>query len=311
MQNTKNNLKGSLILCLTALIWGLAFVAQTDAAEKVPPFMFNCLRSLVGSAVLYIFIKARAGKTREKIIPANKTERKTVFAGAAVCGTMLAVSINLQQGGISVYPDGVAASARAGFLTALYVILVPIISVFFGKKIHPVIWASVLTALAGVYLLCFTGDVGRIYLGDVLMLLCALAFSFHIITVDKYAGAVGGVRLSCLQFLFCGILSGAAALIFEFKTITAAGLYAALPQLLYLGIVSSGVGYTLQIIGQKYAEPSVASISMSLESVFAALGGWIIMGNSMSFKEISGCVVMFAAIVLAQTPEMIKSKREK
>ena len=305
----QNNLKGSLILCTASLIWGLAFVAQSDAADLVPPFTFNALRSFIGAAALFVFYKITNRKRKEGFFPADKALKKQYFLAAAVCGLMLAISVNLQQFGLAAYPNGAAAEARGGFITALYVVLVPVISFFTGKKTSPVIWLSVLVALSGFYLLCLSGGVGGIYLGDLLIFICAVSFSLHILSIDKFVGITGGVKLSVMQFTVVGVLSSILALIFERPELS--NILAAAPQILYLGIMSSGVAYTLQIVGQKYAEPSVASLSMSLESVFAALGGWIISGNALSVKEFCGCALVFAAIITAQLPEMIASKKKK
>lgn len=302
----KNNLKGTLILTLTALIWGLAFVAQAGAADKIPPFTVTALRSLIAAAILFITYKITTTNPQKRLFPKDKAERKTVITGGILCGVFLAVSANLQQAGIGLYPKNVAAEARAGFLTALYVIIVPVISVFFAKKIHPVVWCAVLTALAGVYFLCFDGGFSGIYAGDIVLICCAFSYSLHIIVIDKYCDPLGGIRLSCLQFLVCGTISAFLAVIFEVGDYGFSSVISAAPEILYLAVMSSGVAYTLQIIGQRYAEPAVASITMSLESVFAALGGWLIMGNSLSLKEILGCVLVFAAIITAQLPEFFK-----
>ena len=305
----QNNLKGSLILCTASLIWGLAFVAQSDAADLVPSFTFNALRSFIGAAALFVFYKITNRKRKEGFFPADKALKKQYFLAAAVCGLMLAISVNLQQFGLAAYPNGAAAEARGGFITALYVVLVPVISFFTGKKTSPVIWLSVLVALSGFYLLCLSGGVGGIYLGDLLIFICAVSFSLHILSIDKFVGITGGVKLSVMQFTVVGVLSSVLALIFERPELS--NILSAAPQILYLGIMSSGVAYTLQIVGQKYAEPSVASLSMSLESVFAALGGWVISGNSLSVKEFCGCALVFAAIITAQLPEMIASKKKQ
>lgn len=301
------NLKGSLILITAALIWGLAFVAQSGAAGLVPPFIFNALRSFIGAAALYLFnlfINKREGK---RFFPTEKTERKIYYKAALVCGICLAVSINFQQFGIALYPKGVASEARAGFITALYVILVPIFSVFVKKKISSSVWMGVIIAMVGIYLLCFSGGIGGIYSGDILVFACAISFSLHIMAVDSFVEKTGGIKLSIMQFCVAGFISLVLSLVFELNSIILPNILAAAPQILYLGIMSSGVAYTLQIVGQKFAEPAVASISMSLESVFAALGGWLISGNTMSGRELFGCFLVFAAIVLAQLPPIKKS----
>lgn len=308
MSSKYGNLKGSLLLCLAALIWGLAFVAQSDAADLVPPFLMNCLRSFISAVFLFIvFVLVNRGK-KIPLIPKDAPTRRTVLTGGAVCGVMLAVSVNFQQFGIALYPENAASEAHAGFITALYVILVPIFSIFRKKRVASMVWIAVAIAVAGFYLLCFSGGADGLYLGDLLIFFCAVAFSFHILCVDKYVGAVGGIRLSMLQFIVCGAVSGVMSLIFELSRISLQSVLAAALQILYLGIMSSGVAYTLQIIGQRYAEPSVASLSMSLESVFAALGGWLISGNALGVNEIWGCILVFGAIVLAQLPPVRKKK---
>ena len=304
-----NNLKGSIILITAAFIWGMAFVAQSSAADKIPAFAINFLRSYIGSAFLLVFIIIRDAKKKIPLFPTDKLDRKKLFSGGLICGIALWIAANLQQFGIGNYPDGVANEARAGFLTALYVILVPISSVFFKKKIKLVVWIAVIMALFGVYLLCMTGGIGGIYTGDILLFTCAIGFTVHIITVDTVGKGLDGVKLSMFQFFVCGTISLIFMLIFEINSISIKDvLNAALP-ILYLGIMSSGIAYTLQIIGQKYASPAIASIAMSLESVFAALGGWIFAGNGLTAREIIGCTVMFAAIIIAQLSDFnFKSK---
>lgn len=297
------NLKGSLILALAALIWGLAFVAQSDAADKIPPFLVNGIRSFIGAAALLLLLWWQCARSRQPLFSKDRRTLKKTLIGGTVCGILITVSCNLQQVGLTLYPDGVASEARAGFLTALYVILVPIISLFTGKRLRLTLVGAILIAMGGIYLLCLSGGLDAIYLGDVLIFLCAISFSLHILAIDRYVDAVGGVRLSMLQFLVCGILSTILSLLFEGEAIVLDGLLSAAPQLLYLGLGSTGIAYTLQIVGQKYAEPTVASITMSLESVFAALGGWLIAGNRLSLRELGGCTLVFVAIILAQLPE--------
>lgn len=304
-----SNLKGSLILITSALIWGLAFVAQSGAAELVPPFTFNALRSFIGAAFLYGFFLLTNIKKKQPFFPKESKDRKGYYFAAVICGVCLAISINFQQFGIEAYPKEAAVEARSGFITALYVIIVPIISVFFHKKVGLFVWLGVFIAIAGVYLLCFSNGVSGIYLGDMLVLLCAFSFSLHIMSVDKYVGLTGGVKLSIMQFLVCAVISSLLAVIFEIKEIDLGNIISAAPQILYLGIMSSGVAYTLQIVGQKYAEPAVASISMSLESVFAAIGGFYFSQKTPSKLEIIGCSLVFAAIIIAQLPQFRKKVR--
>ncbi len=303
----KNNLKGSLILLCGSLIWGLAFVVQTSAAGKIKPFALNGSRFLLGSFTVLIFMLIKSGITKEKVFKNKSATKKDYILGGTLCGVFLCLSANLQQTGISVYPENISSEARAGFLTALYVIIVPLIAVFIKKKIHPVIWLSVIAATVGVYLLCLKNGIGGIYLGDIFMLGCAVACSIHILLVDKYCSILGGTVLSAIQFFVCGIISTVLSLIFE-PEMTVNNIISSAPQILYLGILSSGVAYTLQSVGQKYAEPAVASISMSFEGVFATLGGWLITGNGLSIREIFGCILVFIAIITAQFPEFSKKE---
>ena len=300
----RNNLKGSIILASAALIWGLAFVAQSDAAKTIPSFFFNSLRSFIGSAFLCCFILIKDKKNNIPLFPKEENSKKDLLTGGIICGIFLSISINFQQFGIAAYPEGVASEARSGFLTALYVILVPIFSVFKKNKISAKVWLGVLIAIFGIYMLCLTDGINGIYLGDILVFACAICFTLHIMCVDFFVEKVDGIRLSMLQFFICGIISGILAFIFEIDKISLQNIIGAAIPILYLGIMSSGVAYTMQIIGQKYAEPTIASISMSLESVFAALGGWLISGNSLSVREIIGCTLVFIAIIVAQLPSL-------
>ena len=302
----KSNLKGSLILCLAALLWGLAFVVQNRAADKIPPFTFNCLRSIIGALFLFGFMAVMSIKNKDYVIVPKAMNKKLLLTGGLLCGIALAVSTNFQQFGIAAYPDGAPVEARSGFITALYVIVVPILSIFVRKKVPIIVWISALVAIGGFYMLCLFEGTGGFYLADILVLGCTFTFSLHIIVIDKYCDAIGGVRLSAFQFVFAAIISGILAIIFELDLINIQNIVSVIPEILYMGIVSSGIAYTLQIVGQKYAEPAIASISMSLESVFAALGGWIITGNALKGNEIIGCLLVFGAIVLAQTPEFFK-----
>ncbi|MBE6729289.1 MAG: DMT family transporter [Ruminococcaceae bacterium] len=305
----KNNIKGSLVLLLAAVIWGFTFVAQDMVNEAgVEPFTLNAIRSYIGCFFLIpvtAFLSKKKGIT---LIPSQKKDRKKLIIAGIVCGTCLCVAANLQQFGIAAYPAGVAVSARAGFLTAMYILMVPIFGIFMKKSPEITVWIGVAVAVVGLYLLCFSDKISGIYFGDVVMLLCAVAFSMHIIFVDKFLEkSVDGVKLSCVQFFVCATLSTILMFVFEKPDINNI-LDAALP-ILFAGIMSSGIAYTLQIIGQNICEnPTVASISMSFESVFGAVGG-AIFGDIMDNREITGCVIMFAAVILAQLPSPFKNKR--
>jgi len=202
---TKNNIKGSLILIAAALIWGLAFVAQTSGAEVVSPFFLNSARSFIGALFLLTFLLLKDKRKGISIIPQNKEDKLHLLKGGIICGIFLSISVNFQQFGIAAYPDGVASEARSGFLTALYVILVPLFAIFKGNKISLKVLLGVIIAVIGIYMLCLTGGIDTIYLGDILVFICAICFTFHIMSVDKFVAKVDGVRLSMVQFIICGI----------------------------------------------------------------------------------------------------------
>jgi len=305
------NLKGSLILLTAAFIWGTAFVAQTSGAESVGTFTFNMSRSFVASAFLGIVIavRDRIGYTRLKV-PGDRQERKPQtdgwpIRGGILCGVILFAAMGFQQGGISLYPEGAAASGRAGFLTATYVVMVALIAQFKGKKLNKFVAASVIGTVGGMYLLCMSGGFSGIYTGDILLLLCAVCYTGHILTVDRYS-KVDSFKLSCVQFLTCGVLS--AVLCVALETVLMEDIIQALVPILYAGVMSGGVAYTLQMVGQKYAEPAVASIVMSLESVFAVLAGGLILHEVLSVRELMGCVLVFISVMLAQIPGFKKQK---
>ena len=304
----QNNLKGSLILALAALIWGMAFVAQNQISDTVPTFTVNALRSFIAAAFLFVFWKITNIKTKASFIPKDKEGQKQYLAAALMCGTFLAIAMNLQQFGIALYPKGAPAEAHAGFLTVLYVILVPVFSVFLRKKVGLLVWCGGILSTIGIYMLCLANGLEAFYFADIIVFCCGIAFALQILAVDKFVGITGGVKLSIMQFLVVGIISTICALIFDLKALSISALLDGVLPILYLGIMSSGIAYTLQIVGQKYAEPSVASIVMSFESVFAVLGGVMFSNSSLSSNEIIGCIIMFAAIITAQLPEFKKKK---
>lgn len=292
--------RNSLLLLLTATIWGVAFVAQSVSMDYIGGFTFNAVRNLIGALTLLPVIKV-LDKTRseaEKKCESSASGRKTLLIGGICCGIMLCLAGNFQQFGIKYTTVG-----KAGFITACYIIIVPIIGIFLKKKCSPFIWAAVAMALIGLYLLCITDgfSVGK---GDLLVLVCAFLFSLHILIIDYFSPKADGVKMSCIQFFVCGILSMIPALIMEHPQISSI-LTAWLP-ILYAGIMSCGVAYTLQIVGQKNVNPTVASLILSLESCISVLAGWVILGQKLSAKELLGCVIMFAAIILAQLPEKQK-----
>lgn len=285
-------LKQSLLLLLAAAIWGVAFVAQSVGMEYVGPFTFLASRSVIGALVLLPYIILRDRKHGEK----QNTNGKSLAIGGVCCGSLLFLASILQQIGIVYTTVG-----KSGFITAMYIVVVPVLSIFLQKKAGIKIWTGVALAVAGLYFLCMTPGSVSVQKGDVLTFFCAIAFSFHILAVDYFAPRLDGVKLSCIQFAVCGILSGMGMCLFETSSFDAV-LSAWLP-ILYAGALSSGVAYTLQIVGQRGMNPTVASLIMSMESVISVIAGWAILGQALSIREFAGCVFMFAAIILVQLPE--------
>lgn len=301
INSRKNSLIGSLMLLIAAFIWGSAFVAQTTGAEHLGPLSFTCLRNVLGSVVLLpvIFALDSIKKKNGTYQKMNKKDYKILFSGGAVCGVALCFASFFQQLGI----DKGTEAGKAGFITALYILIVPVISVFMGKKIRAVIWPCVAISIVALYLLCVKEN-NSIRISDVYVLICAALYSLHILVIDRVSPKTDGVRLSAVQFAVVSMLSVIPALIFEEITLDA--IKAALPSIAYAGIMSSGVAYTLQIVGQQRTEPTLASMIMSLESVFAVITSMIILNQIPTLKEGIGCVLMFAAIIIAQLPEKKK-----
>ena len=292
----RGELLHTLALLVCAAIWGSAFVAQSVGAEYVGAFTFLAVRNWIAVAFLIpvIFVRDTILKKRGRpsVRPANRTQRRCLLTGGAACGFFLCAASAFQQVGIRY-----TTTAKAGFITALYVVIVPILSVFFGKSVKSRIWMCVALAVLGLYLLCMRGELSLSF-GDGVVLVCAFLFACQIMTVDYFAPQVDTVRLSQTQFLVTALLS--TVCMFFFEDLSTDSLIKALPSIAYAGVMSSGVAYTLQIIGQQNLNPAIASITMSLESVFAAFAGWIVLGQSMTVREFAGCVLMFAAIILAQ-----------
>ena len=281
--------KNAILLFLAALIWGTAFVAQSVGLDYVGPFTFNACRYVIGSAVLFPLILLGKRRTGGKLI-----SRDDLRAGAA-CGFFLAVASNLQQAGIMTTDVG-----KAGFLTAMYIVIVPVLHFFLTRRSSLRLWISAAIAAAGLYFLSISGS-WSLETGDILLILCAFMFSLHILCIDHFSGTSDGVTVSCLQFLTAAVLSWAGALLTEtvlWDTIRQAG-----PAILYAGVFSCGVAYTLQIIGQKGADPGPASLILSLESVVSVAAGFLFLGQALTVRELLGCALMFLAIVLVQLPE--------
>ena len=311
----KNSIKNTGMLFLAALIWGFAFVAQSAGMEYVGPFTFNAVRCVIGAIVLVPVAllykpEQEIDKTDDNSTKVERTIRKTTWLqrnktlllGGISCGVFLGVATNLQQIGIMTTSVG-----KAGFLTALYIVLVPIAGLFFKKKCPATVWIGVVCSFAGLYLLCMTGGSVSLATGDLLLLGCAVVFTGHILVIDYFAPKVNGVWMSCIQFLTAGIISAIPMLFTEAPTWE--GIFAAKLPILYAGVMSCGVAYTLQILGQKNYNPTIAVLILSLESCFSVLGGFLILHETLSARELCGCALMFAAIILAQLPGK-RSKNE-
>lgn len=301
----QQKLKGNLLLLLTSIVWGISFIAQSKGVELISPVAFNGIRSTLGGVVLLpVIFFLDWGKKRQGQ-PVEKLNKRLLWAGF-LCGVLLCAATTLQTMGMVYTSPG-----KSAFITALYMVLVPIIGIFAGKKTRPILWLSVLIAVSGLYLMCINDSL-TINIGDVLTLFCALIFAGHIMVIDLYSPKVDGVKLACLQFFVCGILNLAWMFLLEDPEL--APILDCWLSIGYSGIMSCGVAYTLQIVGQKYTDPTSASILMSLESVFAALTtvilvalGWNLTGGALSTREMLGCVLMFGAILLVQLPEGKKS----
>ncbi len=299
--------RNSFLLFLTACIWGMAFVSQSKGMDYMQPFTFNGVRTLIGAAALLFYIAVSrliAGKGAKPI-----DWPVTVKAGL-LCGAVFTAASTLQQFGILYTTVG-----KASFITTLYIIFVPIGGIFLKRKVSPVIWGAAVMAAVGMYLLCMSESL-TLGSGDIMVFLCAVLFAAHIMVVDHYAKRADGVIVSCIQLLVCGLVCGLSALIWEQPA--PGQLRDGLGTLLYAGILSCGVAYTLQIVGQKGVNPTVAALILSLESVVAAVAAWIaykagMLGTdqSMTTRQIGGCVIVFAAVILAQLPPEWFSLRRK
>ena len=292
-------LKGNIILFITAIIWGMSFVSQSVGMEYIEPNTFMAIRTLMGGLVLLpvIFVLDKSKKKQGTYRPTNM---KKLLKYGIICGVFLCSAQTLQTYGIQT-----TTTAKSGFLTALYIIFVAIIGLFMGKKLTGKMVLGILTAVVGMYFLCLFGEKVSFNMGDGLTILCAVFFAGQILCIDKFVADMDGLKLSCTQFFVAGTIN--AVLMFTVETPQIGNILSCSTALLYSGIMSCGVAYTLQVIGQKYADPTSASIIMSLESVFAAISGWIILSQSMGRVQILGCVLMFLAIVLVQLPQKNKA----
>lgn len=298
----RTQLRGVLMLLVTALIWGISFVSQSVGMEKVEGFTFNGIRTLMGAMVLLPFILVR-DKINEKamgpeqIAQRKRTTKKTIICGIGL-GVVFFIASSLQQ-----FAFNYSTSGKIAFITAMYMFFVPLIGLFLKKRVSAVTWGCVGLGFIGLYFLCIdSSGLGAINKGDILAFACAIGFAVHILLIERFAPDVDGTKLSCVQFFVSGIISCVAMFIFETPKLAEIG--SAMVPLLYSGVLSCGVAYTLQIIGQQYTEATVASLLMSMESVFAVLAAAVILHELLTGREILGCVIMFAAIIISQIAEM-------
>lgn len=312
----KNSIKGVTLLLIGAFIWGTTFVAQSMGTNHLDAFSFNCIRNFIG---VFALVPVLLWQFFTKITNANTVQSETIcdnspnskstsllwhlratfthnlIIGGIITGTALCLASNFQQMGIEHSTVG-----KSAFITTLYIVLVPLLGLFFKKKLSLQIWCGVILAMTGLYLLCMKNETFVLEIGDIYLLLCAFFFTIQITAVDYFAPKVNCIALSMMQFLVTAVLSGICMLFNELPTWE--NILGAMIPLLYAGVLSSGVAYTFQIIGQKHLAPAVASLIMSLESVFATLAGWIILHEILSTKELIGCGLVFAAVILTQLP---------
>lgn len=299
-QSKSNYFSGVLFLLLAAFFWGTAFVAQSDAMENIGPMTFSALRSTLGGIILIpIYIFTSRGKAKE---PFRRDNIKNTLTAGAVCGVIMFFAMNCQQVGM------VHASAgKAAFITALYIIFVPIFGLFLKKRPSVAVWAGAVIALVGFYLLNITGAEGfGLGFWEILVLICAVCFTLHILAVDKYGAGLNAALLSSMQFIVTGALSFAFSFIdtvwLDYPVLTVDILGNVWFNILYMGLFSCGIAYTLQIVGQKRVPSAAASLLMSFESVFAVIAAWIIQGDALETQQLIGCILIFSAIVLSQIP---------
>ena len=300
-------LRANLLLLLTAFIWGIAFVAQDVAMDAMEPFTFNTVRTLIAGLALLPCIRLLDAVERKRSANAGEptpamrvfasmtpAQKKTLLIGGICCGVALTFGTSLQQIGIKETSAG-----KAGFVTALYIVLVPISGLFFGRSVRRNVWLAVFVCLAGLFLLCVTETLS-VSMGDFYLLLCVIAFTVHILVIDHFSPRTDCVRMSCLQFFVASALCSVMMVLTEHPTLE--GILRGWLPLLYAGVLSGGMGYTLQMIAQRDTDPTVASLLMCLESVFAVLAQWVLLGELLSARELAGCALMLVGIVMAQLP---------
>ncbi len=279
----------SLLLFLAACIWGVAFVAQSVGMDYMGPCTFNGIRFLIGGTVLLplVYVRVKKKKNTPEELPPALTLKGGICCGLAICAASLCQQIGIME----------TTVGKAGFITTLYIIIVPVFGLFLRKKVPGKVWIAAAVAAVGMYMLCINESFS-VSRGDAFVFLCAIIFAVHILVIDYFSPKTDGVALSCIQFYTAGIICTVAA--FAVETPTWGQFVSGIVPILYAGVMSCGVAYTLQIIGQKNVEPTVASLILSMESVVSVLAGWVILGQELSSKELAGCVLVFAAVILVQ-----------
>ncbi len=279
----------SLLLFLAACIWGVAFVAQSVGMDYMGPCTFNGIRFLIGGTVLLplVYVRVKKKKNTPEELPPALTLKGGICCGLAICAASLCQQIGIME----------TTVGKAGFITTLYIIIVPVFGLFLRKKVPGKVWIAAAVAAVGMYMLCINESFS-VSRGDAFVFLCAIIFAVHILVIDFFSPKTDGVALSCIQFYTAGIICTVAA--FAVETPTWGQFVSGIVPILYAGVMSCGVAYTLQIIGQKNVEPTVASLILSMESVVSVLAGWVILGQELSSKELAGCVLVFAAVILVQ-----------
>lgn len=293
----KKQTMGSMMLLITSIIWGCAFVAQKVGDDYLGPFSFTGIRFLLSAIFLIVIVCVRDLLIYKKLtlFKMEKKKRNTVILGGVLCGIALFLASNLQQ-----YSMHGTSVGKSSFITALYIVLVPILGLFIKKKVKIIEWISVLFAMISLVLLCFKKEESGINIYDFGLLGCALFFSIQILLIDHFSKDNDCMLMAMIQFIVCGSLSCILMLIFEKPTTSS--INDALIPLLYAGLASGGIAYTLQFTGQKYTNPVVASVIMSLEAVVGLIAGAIIIHERLSNQELIGCLMMFLAIIIAQIP---------
>ena len=309
MQNRSTQLKGALLLLATSVIWGSAFVAQSAGIEKIDAFTFNAARNILGAAALFIFIIIRDRITGKGLSAEERELRRRGNRNALVYGSILGVAL-CAASCFQQFAFYESTPGKIAFITALYMFFVPLIGLFFGKRVPGIIWFCIAAGFVGLYFLCIDPSKPfSINTGDVLALVCAFLFAIQILLVEKFAPLADGVKISCVEFAVSGIISG--ILMFIFERPVMADVAASWLPILYAGLLSTAIAYTLQIVGQKYCEATVASLMMCTESVFAVLAAAVILSQTPTAREALGSAIMFAAIILSQIWEPIKLKFNK